>query len=133
MDRKLIITGMIFILLGIILGAFGAHGLKKALADDPDFVNHLASYETGVRYQMYAGFSCMLIGFYSDKFQFSLKPIYLLWLIGTLCFSGSIYFLSMNYLFDGALKFLGPITPIGGLLLIIGWFILVLKFVTQKK
>lgn len=124
---------MIFILLGIILGAFGAHGLKKALADDPDFVNHLASYETGVRYQMYSGFSCLLIGFNADTFRFSLKPVYIVWLLGTLFFSGSIYCLSVNYLFDGMFRFLGPITPIGGLLLIIGWLLLLLKYSAQKN
>lgn len=133
MDRKLIITGIICILLGIILGAFGAHGLKKAIANDPDFLNHMTSYETAVRYQIYSGFSFLLIGFNEDKFKFSLKSVYVLWLLGTLFFSGSIYFLSTNYLFGGSLRFLGPVTPIGGLLLITGWVLLLLRYISVKK
>lgn len=133
MDRKLIITGIICILLGIILGAFGAHGLKKAIANDPDFLSHMTSYETAVRYQIYSGFSFLLIGFNEDKFKFSLKSVYVLWLLGTLFFSGSIYFLSTNYLFGGSLRFLGPVTPIGGLLLITGWVLLLLRYISVKK
>lgn len=133
MGKKWIITGIVCILLGIILGAFGAHGLKKAIVDDPDFLAHIASYETGVRYQIYSGFSFLLIGLNIEKFQFSFKPIYTLWLLGTLFFSGSIYFLSMNYLFGGSLRFLGPVTPIGGLLLIMGWTLFLLKYISVKK
>lgn len=133
MDKKFIITGIVCILLGIVLGAFGAHGLKKAIANDPDFLTHIASYETGVRYQIYLGFSFLLIGFNVDKLQFSLRPVYILWLLGILFFSGSIYFLSMNYLFGGSLRFLGPSTPIGGLLLIIGWILLLFRYITVKK
>ena len=128
MDRKFVITGIILVFTGIILGAFGAHGLKKVLVDFPE---KIASFETGVRYQMYAGFTFLVIGLNSDKFAFSLKTPFLLWVIGTIFFSFSIYFLALQPVLGVSLKFLGPITPIGGLLLILGWVILLIKYLKK--
>ena len=129
MDRKFVVVGIILIFSGIILGAFGAHGLKKILEDFPE---KIASFETGVRYQMYSGFAFLILGLNSDKLIFSLKPIFAFWIIGTLFFSGSIYFLSIQSVLGISLKFLGPITPLGGLLLILGWIILLMKFILKK-
>ncbi len=128
MDRKFVITGIILLFTGIILGAFGAHGLKKVLIDFPE---KIASFETGVRYQMYSGFTFLVIGLNSDKFTFSLKTPFLLWVIGTIFFSFSIYFLALQPVLGVSLKFLGPITPIGGLLLILGWVILLIKYLKK--
>lgn len=128
MDRKFVITGIILLFTGIILGAFGAHGLKKVLIEFPE---KIASFETGVRYQMYSGFTFLVIGLNSDKFTFSLKTPFLLWVIGTIFFSFSIYFLALQPVLGVSLKFLGPITPIGGLLLILGWVILLFKYLKK--
>ena len=128
MDRKFVIVGIILLFTGIILGAFGAHGLKKVLIEFPE---KIASFETGVRYQMYSGFTFLVIGLNSDKFTFSLKTPFLLWVIGTILFSFSIYFLALQPVLGVSLKFLGPITPIGGLLLILGWVILLFKYLKK--
>ncbi len=128
MDRKFVITGITLILLSIVLGAFGAHALKEILKGMPE---KIASFETGVRYQTYSGFAFLIIGLNKDKFQFSLKSIFTCWMLGTLFFSVSIYFLAIQSVLGVSLKFLGPITPLGGLLLISGWALLLLKFIKQ--
>ena len=128
MDRKFVITGIILLFIGIVLGAFGAHGLKKVLIDFPE---KIASFETGVRYQMYSGFAFLVIGLNSDKFTFSLKTPFILWVFGTLFFSFSIYFLALQPVLGVSLKFLGPITPLGGLLLILGWVIILIKYLKK--
>ena len=133
MERKFIITGMVLILISIILGAFGAHSLKVLLENDPDVLKKISSFETGVRYQMYSGLSFLIIGLNKEKFQFSVKPVFYFWLLGTIFFSVSIYFLTLQTILGVSLKFLGPITPLGGLLLIIGWGLLLLKFLKQPK
>lgn len=126
MNKKLVITGVILILFAIILGAFGAHGLKK-VAD----ANAVASFETGVRYQHYSGLALLIVGLASSHLKFSLKSFYILILTGTMLFSVSIYFLALQQAIGMELKFLGPITPIGGSLLIIGWTIFLVKLMRQ--
>ena len=128
MDRKFVIVGIILLFTGVILGAFGAHGLKKVLIEFPE---KIASFETGVRYQMYSGFTFLVIGLNSDKFTFSLKTPFLLWVIGTVFFSFSIYLLALQPVLGVSLKFLGQITPIGGLLLILGCVILLIKYLKK--
>lgn len=127
MDKKIVISGVILILLAIVLGAFGAHGLKEHVS-----VEKIQSFEVGVRYQMYHGIAFLILGLHASKFQFSLKSIYILLLIGTVLFSVSIYFLAIQEMFDVTLKFLGPITPLGGVLLIFGWSIFLIKLIRSK-
>lgn len=128
MNNKTVITGALLCVIGIILGAFGAHGLKPILS-----VERLQSFETGVRYQIYAGFSLLILGLNADRFHFSLKWIIRFLLIGIVLFSGSIYGLALQEVFSVSLKFLGPITPIGGLLQIIGWILLIVKLIKNTK
>lgn len=126
-QKRYFIIGGILIALSIILGAFGAHALKQLLVNFPE---KLVSFETGVRYQIYVGFSFLFLGLIESKIN--VKLIASFWLIGTIFFSLSIYLLALNPLFGINLGFLGPITPIGGLFLIIGWVILVLKLIKHK-
>lgn len=126
-QKRYFIIGGILIALSIILGAFGAHALKQLLVNFPE---KLVSFETGVRYQIYVGFSFLFLGLIESKIN--IKLIASFWLIGTIFFSLSIYLLALNPLFGINLGFLGPITPIGGLFLIIGWVILVLKLIKHK-
>ena len=93
----------------------------------------MQSFETGVRYQIYAGFSLLILGLNADRFHFSLKWIIRFLLIGIVLFSGSIYGLALQEVFSVSLKFLGPITPIGGLLQIIGWILLIVKLIKNTK
>jgi len=110
--------------LAVVFGAFGAHALKKLLNDD-----QLKSFETGVKYQMYHAIVLLVIGF-NFNIETSLKK-YMVYsfMIGVLLFSFSIYGLIISSAFNKKLKFLGPITPLGGLLLVLGWFLLAYTFV----
>jgi uncharacterized membrane protein YgdD (TMEM256/DUF423 family) len=128
MNNKTVFTGALLCVIGIVLGAFGAHALKSLIS-----VERLQSFETGVRYQMYAGFALLILGLNTDRFQFSLKWIVRLLLIGIILFSGSIYGLALQEVFTVSLKFLGPITPLGGLLQILGWIVLIYHLVKHSK
>lgn len=124
MNYIVIITAAILGSTAIMLGAFGAHAFKKLISEEK-----LASFEVGVRYQMYAAITLLIIGFnlsfdlYSERFAFYGITL------GTLLFSVSLYFLSFAQYWNKNLKFLGPITPLGGLLMIAGWVALIIRFI----
>lgn len=122
-----LVIGAVYGLLSVILGAFGAHAFKKILA-----VEKLESFETGVRYQMYAAFFLLIVGWILKFETKSENWISWLMIFGTLLFSFSIYFLSFQDYWGINLKFLGPITPIGGLLMILSWTLLIFYFVKTK-
>lgn|SRR5690554_985394 len=128
--RPMILSGILFILLGIALGAVAAHSLASAGVPE----DKIASFETGIKLQMYIGIGILLLVGIREHFQFSLKvPVYLLW-IGVLFFSGSIYFLATKTLHGIEYgKFFPLITPLGGVLMIAGWAIIFVKYLTQKK
>jgi len=114
------IYGAIFSLLSVILGAFASHLLKKFLSESA-----LQSFEVGIKYMMYHGLALLFLSVLplDDK-----KWVGRLFISGTFLFSFSIFFLSLQSILKLKLKWLGPITPIGGTLLIIGWSILLFKF-----
>lgn len=123
MNQIALVTGAILGILSIIFGAFGAHALKKVLTEE-----RLTSFEVAVRYQMYTAITLLIIGFHL-KFDSSMENwAYYGIFGGCILFSGSIYFLSLKDLLKVNLRFLGPITPLGGLLMIIGWLMLLLSF-----
>ena len=128
MDKKIISTGAIFGMIAIILGAFGAHALKKVLS-----VDALSTFETGVKYQMYHALFLVLIGTLNELSIKTKKIIYNLVVFGVLFFSGSIYLLATNSLTSFDFKVIGFITPIGGLLLILGWGVLFFNFIKKKS
>ena len=128
MDKIIISTGAIFGMLAIILGAFGAHALKKVLS-----LEELATFETGVKYQMYHALFLVFIGFATGLSHQAKKTIYYLVVFGVLFFSGSIYLLATNKLTSFDFKVIGFITPIGGLLLISAWGVLLFKFLKKKE
>lgn len=127
MNKKIVIGGAWLILLGIILGAFGAHGLEKLVDSEA-----ILSFETGVRYQMYHGFALIILGANADKLLVNSKWVIGLMLTGVLLFSLSIYFLVLQKPMGVSLKFLGPITPIGGLLMILGWGVFIKNLLSPK-
>ncbi|PJJ10516.1 uncharacterized membrane protein YgdD (TMEM256/DUF423 family) [Flavobacterium sp. 1] len=128
MDKKIISTAAILGMIAIILGAFGAHGLKKVLTFE-----QLATFETGVRYQMYHALFLLFIGTTTLINQKLKKTILNLTIIGVLFFSGSIYLLATNSLTPIDFKVIGFITPIGGLFLIISWFLLFFDLIKPIK
>lgn len=102
--------------LTVVFGAFGAHALKKILSE-----TQLKSFETGVKYQMYHALVLLMIGFNFKLETASEKYMVYSFMAGVLLFSFSIYGLVISSAKNKKLTFLGPITPLGGLLLIIGW------------
>ena len=105
--------------LAVIFGAFGAHALKKLLSED-----QLKSFETGVKYQMHHAIVLLLIGFNFNLETSSEKYMVYSFIAGILLFSFSIYGLVISSAKNKKLTFLGPITPLGGLLLVCGWCLL---------
>lgn len=112
MPRLLCLLGAVFGLLGVALGAFGAHGLKAVL--DADMA---ATFETGARYQMYHALALITAGWIGRTAR-NAWPTWAGWsfVAGILLFSGSLYVLALT----GA-RWLGAITPLGGLAFIVGW------------
>lgn len=127
MNKKMVFTGVLLILIAIILGAFGAHSLKTHISADK-----IASFEVGIRYQMYHGLALLIVGLQAGKIKFSMQFFYFLILFGTILFSASIYFLALQEMFDFSLRFLGPITPVGGALMVFGWLLFLIKIVLSK-
>ena len=119
---KFIKVSILFCVVSVILGAFGAHLLKDLLSE-----TELSSFKTGIRYQMFHGLAILILSLNSNKFTIKLKTSLLLMSIGTVLFSFSIYFLSIDNLLSFSMKFLGPITPIGGTILIASWIYLLLN------
>lgn len=128
MDRKLAIAGTFFGVTAIILGAFGAHALKSKLT-----IEQLTSFETGIKYQMYHALFLLILSFNSHLSEKIKKSMFCLVFSGVLLFSGSIYLLSTSEILGINLKFLGPITPIGGALLIVSWMLLFVHFIKKIR
>jgi len=127
MKQIVLIFGTLYGATSVILGAFGAHAFKKVLSAEK-----LMSFETGVKYQMYHALLLVVIGLFLE-FQTGLEKS-AAWciILGTFIFSVSIYFLSFADHWGINLKWLGPITPLGGLLMILGWFLLLFYFVKRN-
>jgi uncharacterized membrane protein YgdD (TMEM256/DUF423 family) len=114
--RSILLTGVFTAGLGVAIGAFGAHGLKEILAAH----NREATFELAVRYQFYHAIALLITGLLMNQIQAtSLRYAAVFFLTGILFFSGSLYVLSLT-----GLTILGAITPVGGLLFILGWIFL---------
>ena len=113
--RLWIILGAILAALSVLIGAFGAHGLKSKISSE-----NLLIFEIGVRYQMYHSLGLIILGILSFNFSYEVIkfPGYL-FCSGILIFSGSLYLLVITNL-----RWLGAITPIGGFCFILGWLML---------
>jgi len=127
MNKTILIAGAVLGILGIILGAFAAHGLEKLV--DADAVR---SFETGVRYQIYHAFFLLILGSTSFVSLKSKKIILYLVLFGLVFFSGSIYGLATNALTGFNFKSIAMITPVGGLSLIMAWVIMLIGILKTK-
>ena len=124
MAKLALILGSLNAMLAVILGAFGAHGLKSRLTEDL-----LAVYQTGVQYHFYHSLGLILIGVIAWHIP---NSIWLKWstgfmLAGIILFSGSLYTLALTNL-----RWLGMITPIGGIAFIVSWLLLVIAVYNSK-
>ncbi len=127
MQRRYYIAGFAFGLTGIILGAFATHGLKPILSTAA-----MESFETGVQYQIYHALLLLILGNLKEENTRRRKLIFYLLVFGILLFSGSIYLLATREITNFEIGFLGPVTPVGGSMLILCWFILLWHFIKLK-
>ena len=116
MTQTALIFGSFFGFTAVIFGAFGAHLLKKKITSD-----QLQSFETGVKYQMYHAIILIITGIVFPFTQTGQQLTAWFFMIGILLFSFSIYGLTYSSSINKKLKILGPVTPLGGLFLILGW------------
>jgi uncharacterized membrane protein YgdD (TMEM256/DUF423 family) len=128
MEKKIVSYAVYLLILSIVLGAFGAHGLKKLVVPEK-----IDSFEVGVKYQFYNSLALLIIGFNATKIPFRLTATIRLLLCGVLLFSGSIYLLTINELIGLNARLIGPITPIGGALMITGWCVFLYQLNRTKK
>jgi uncharacterized membrane protein YgdD (TMEM256/DUF423 family) len=128
MNKKLVTTGALFGMIAIILGAFGAHALKKVMPAE-----QLVTFETGVRYQMYHALFLIFTSMTTEISEKTKKTIYYLVLSGVFLFSGSIYLLATNSITSFNFKVIGFVTPVGGLLLILAWAVLFFSFIKKRQ
>jgi uncharacterized membrane protein YgdD (TMEM256/DUF423 family) len=128
MERKITSVAAFMGMTAIILGAFGAHALKKQLS-----IEQLESFETGVKYQMYHALFLMFLGMYTFLNEKVKKAVFQLVIFGVFFFSGSIYLLTTKAITGVDFKFIGIVTPIGGAFLIVGWSILLWNIWKSKR
>lgn len=135
MTRVFLIAGALFGATGVLLGAFGAHGLRARLTPEA-----LSSWDTAVTYQLIHALALLFAGLLAKStaeaansaaeansaVHLAISVAGTSWIVGILLFSGSIYVLAI-----GGPRFFGPITPVGGLALIVGWLALLVAAVRQ--
>ncbi|NIK91637.1 DUF423 domain-containing protein [Mangrovimonas sp. CR14] len=128
MNQKILITGALFGILSVALGAFGAHGLKAVLSPE-----QLTTFETGVRYQMYHAILLLFVGGTNILEVKTKKTIFILILVGIIFFSGSIYGLATNEMSAFNFKTIALITPVGGSALIAAWVVMLVGFIKKSQ
>src|SRR5687767_7300940 len=131
MNRTYLILGALFGGLGVALGAFGAHGLRNITTDEK--IMH--GFETGVHYQVYHALALIALAGLSNKSSLSwLNRAAFCFVTGIILFPGSLYLLTFLKIEESAaVKYIGPVTPLGGLFFIFGWLCLLLAILKQPK
>jgi uncharacterized membrane protein YgdD (TMEM256/DUF423 family) len=128
MNKRIIITAAFFGALAVILGAFGAHALKRILS-----VQSLDVWQTAVQYHFYHTFGLLFLSTFARYKNALINFASYCFTGGILLFSGSLYILSLkDYMGWTGASFLGPVTPVGGLLFIMGWLSLLLAALRDK-
>ncbi len=127
MKKLILVTGTFFGATAVILGAFGAHVLSESLTP-----HSIATFETGVKYQMYHALLLILIGSVNLLGERTKMILFYLLVIGIVLFSGSIYLLATNDLTSFDFISIALLTPLGGLLLISAWIVLGVGFLKSS-
>ena len=117
MMKLFIILGALCTMMSVGTGAFGAHGLEGKLSD-----KYMSVWEKAVNYQMYHGLGLIIIGVISGTTSINVNWAGWLLFLGVVFFSGSLYILALTQI-----RIFGAITPIGGLLFIAGWLMLIIS------
>lgn len=126
MNKKISITACIFGIIAVISGAFGAHGLKHLIAP-----SDLENWKTAVNYQFYHTLALLFLSTVSPKGKY-INLSYIAFSVGIILFAGSLYLLATRSITGLSTSILGPITPIGGLMFILGWIFLLLAAIKNK-
>ena len=126
-DKKIALTASVLGAVTIVIGAFGAHGLKE-LVD----AAAIRSFETGVRYQMYHVLALLAVSFAGALSQQTRTWVFRFFILGILLFSGSVYLLVLDETLSFDASSIGFVTPLGGLLFIVGWIRLAYGVYTLK-
>jgi uncharacterized membrane protein YgdD (TMEM256/DUF423 family) len=122
------VWGIIFSGLAVVLGAFGAHALAERL--EPQ---ELEVFKTGVQYQMYHGLALIFTGImFKSKPSANLSNAAICFIAGTFLFSGSLYLITIGRIAHFDFKWVGPVTPIGGLGFITGWALMLYHYLTKR-
>ena len=119
--KTFLVLGAVFLALAVMIGAFGAHGLKGRLSSEM-----LAVYQTGVEYHFYHALGLLLLGVIIGQYPSAGGLVWAGWLIvaGIVLFSGSLYVLAIS-----GIRWLGAITPIGGTAFIAGWITMAVSLI----
>lgn len=135
MRKSFLAFGAASMAVAVILGALGAHALQQKVSDGLITAQQLDSFGTGVRYQVYHALALLFLALLARQLKSKLIPYCAyLFMAGTLLFSGSIYLLATRQLLhiESWKSVLGPITPIGGMLFIVGWLLLLVAVLKMK-
>ena len=128
MNKRIILTAAILGILGVCLGAFGAHALRVRVSPEA-----LGLWKTGVEYHFYHTLALLFLGSMNTLNSRYVRISSYCMLAGVMLFSGSLYLLALREVFQaGYGSILGPVTPLGGLLFITGWFFLILAALKNK-
>lgn len=128
MNKRIILTAAFFGALAVALGAFGAHGLKEVLS-----ASDLDVWKKGVEYQFYHTLALLYLSTFARYRNKLINIAYICFTFGIVFFSGSLYILSTRGITHlNIVSFVGPITPIGGLLFIFGWIMLFFAALKDK-
>jgi uncharacterized membrane protein YgdD (TMEM256/DUF423 family) len=129
MTKNLLITGSLLAGISVVLGALGAHWLKANISSAA-----LTSFQTGVHYQMFHALAILLMAALPKKFHIKVfRFAFYAFLTGVIFFSGSIYLLSTREITGWSWSWMGPVTPLGGLMFIAGWILLIFTAVRVKN
>ncbi|MFC4210312.1 DUF423 domain-containing protein [Pedobacter lithocola] len=128
MNKRIILTASFFGAVAVLLGAFGSHGLKS-LVDAPS----LEIWQKGVNYQFYHTLALLYLSTFARYRNKLINLAYFCFTFGIVLFSGSLYLLATRSILNiGFVDVIGPITPIGGLLFVLGWIMLFFAAVKDK-
>ena len=128
MNKRIILTASFFGVLAVILGAFGAHGLKSVVNDES-----LSIWAKGVEYQFYHVFALLFLSTFARFRNKLIDWSYYCFTAGIFLFSGSLYLLATRDLLNiNFVNYIGPITPLGGLFFILGWILLFFAALRHK-
>lgn len=131
MHKPFLVTGAVLGGLAVILGAFGAHGLEK-LTDD---AKTLEGFKTGVQYQLYHALALLITAIlFAKQSSKTIRWAGNCFITGIVLFSGSLYLLTfLKIQGSTATRFVGPVTPVGGLFFIVGWLLLVIGILNSQS